>query len=43
MLMSVLFSRGHKKLLSIVTNGNYVFVTNKTIYNCLQNKINEGS
>ena len=35
MLIGVLFSRGHKKSLSIVTNRNDMFITNETIYNCL--------
>ena len=43
MLRGVLFSRGHKKLLSTVTNRNYMFITNKTIYNCLEYKSDEGS
>ena len=36
LLLSVLLSRGHKKLLSIVTHRNYMFVTNKYIYDSLE-------
>ena len=38
MLLGVLFSRGYKKLLTIVTNSNCMFITNKCIYNCLEYK-----
>ena len=35
LLISILLSRGHKKLLNIVTSKNYMFVTNKYIYDCI--------
>ena len=35
LLLSILLSRGHKQLLSIVTCRNFMFVTNKCIYNSL--------
>ena len=35
-LIGVLFSRGHKKLFTIVANSNYLFITNKSIYDCLK-------
>ena len=36
MLLGVLFSKGHEKLLTIVTNSNYNFITNKTICDFLK-------
>ena len=43
LLISTIFSRGHKKLLLIVTSRNYIFVTDKNIYDSLGKKSNEGS
>lgn len=43
MLLSVLISRGHLKLLLIVTCKNYMYVANQNIYDSLEIKSNGGS
>ena len=41
MLMTVLISRGHLKLLSIVTSSNYLSIRNQYIYDSLEKKAME--
>ena len=36
MLVGELFFRGHKKLVTTVTNSNYMSITNKNIYDCIK-------
>ena len=38
LLISVLLSRGHKRLLYIVNGKNYLYISNENFFNCLRNK-----